>query len=100
MRALGCEPRKEDIKRLVAEVDKDGTGQIDFNGYLQASAQLVQLHGSRVSTCGQFTVWGGMQVDACLPLQREVMIDPPSRAFRKSLRTDSAKQDGGAAKPC
>lgn len=35
MRALGTEPRKEDIKKLVGEVDKEGTGQIDFNGYLQ-----------------------------------------------------------------
>ena len=35
MRALGCEPKKEDIKRLVSEVDTEGTSQIDFNGYLQ-----------------------------------------------------------------
>ena len=35
MRALGCEPRKEDIKKLVGEVDKEGTGQVDFDGYLQ-----------------------------------------------------------------
>ena len=32
MRALGCEPKKEDIKKLVGEVDKEGTGQVDFDG--------------------------------------------------------------------
>eukprot|EP00965_Chrysotila_dentata_P232544 6199033-Pleurochrysis_carterae.AAC.1 len=36
MRALGCEPKKEEIKKMVGEVDRDSTGQIDFNGYLQA----------------------------------------------------------------
>ena len=34
MRALGHEPRKEDLKKLVTEVDKDNTGQLDFDGYL------------------------------------------------------------------
>lgn len=34
MRALGHEPRKEDLKKQVAEVDKDNTGQLDFDGYL------------------------------------------------------------------
>ena len=32
MRALGHEPRKEDLKKLVTEVDKDNTGQLDFDG--------------------------------------------------------------------
>jgi len=34
MRALGHEPRKEDLKKQVSEVDKDNTGQLDFDGYL------------------------------------------------------------------
>ena len=34
MRALGHEPRKEDLKKLVTEVDKDNTGQLDSDGYL------------------------------------------------------------------
>merc|ERR1719164_93361 len=35
MRALGCEPKKEDMKKMLGEVDKDNTGQVDFEGYLQ-----------------------------------------------------------------
>ena len=35
MRALGCEPRKEDMKKMVGEVDQENTGQISFDGYLQ-----------------------------------------------------------------
>jgi centrin-1 len=34
MRALGHEPRKEDLKKLVSESVKDNTGQLDFDGYL------------------------------------------------------------------
>ena len=34
MRALGHEPAQTDLKKQVAEVDKDNTGQLDFDGYL------------------------------------------------------------------
>ena len=33
MKALGFEPKKEEIQRLIAEVDKDGKG-ITFNAFL------------------------------------------------------------------
>ncbi|XP_022906299.2 uncharacterized protein [Onthophagus taurus] len=34
IRALGFEPRKEEIKKMIAEIDKDGTGKISFNDFL------------------------------------------------------------------
>ncbi|CRH03075.1 centrin-1, putative [Plasmodium relictum] len=34
MRALGFEPKKEDIRKIIADVDKDGSGTIDFNDFL------------------------------------------------------------------
>lgn len=34
MRALGFEPRKDEIKKTVSEIDKEGTGTIDFNDFL------------------------------------------------------------------
>ena len=34
MRALGFEPKREEIKKLIAEVDKDNTGVIDFPEFL------------------------------------------------------------------
>lgn len=30
MRALGFEPKKEEIKKMIADIDKDGSGTIDF----------------------------------------------------------------------
>jgi len=34
MRALGHEPRKEDLKKQVAEVDPENSGQLEFDAYL------------------------------------------------------------------
>ena len=34
MRALGFEPKKEEIRKMIAEVDKDGSGTIDFEEFL------------------------------------------------------------------
>ena len=31
MRALGFEPKKEEIKKMISDIDKDGNGTIDFN---------------------------------------------------------------------
>ena len=35
MRALGFEPKREEIKKLITEVDKDGSGVIDFPEFLE-----------------------------------------------------------------
>jgi Ca2+-binding EF-hand superfamily protein len=34
LRALGFEPKKEEIKKLIADIDSDGSGRIDFNEFL------------------------------------------------------------------
>ena len=34
MRALGFEPPKEEIKKLIGDFDKDGSGRIDFHEFL------------------------------------------------------------------
>ena len=33
--ALGFEPKKEEIKKMIADIDKDGSGTIDFEEFLQ-----------------------------------------------------------------
>ncbi|KAI9096116.1 Centrin, EF-hand protein, 1 [Phlyctochytrium arcticum] len=35
MRALGFEPKKEELKRMIAEADRTGSGTIDFNDFLE-----------------------------------------------------------------
>uniref|UniRef100_A0A8C3W5F9 Centrin 1 n=1 Tax=Catagonus wagneri TaxID=51154 RepID=A0A8C3W5F9_9CETA len=41
MRALGFEPRKEEMKRMISEVDKEGTGKISFNDFLAVMTQKM-----------------------------------------------------------
>ncbi len=44
MRALGFEPKKEEIKKMIADIDKDGSGTIDFNEFLEMmTAKMVRL---------------------------------------------------------
>lgn len=33
MRALGFEPKKEEIKKMIADIDKEGSGTIDFDDF-------------------------------------------------------------------
>jgi centrin-1 len=42
MRALGFEPKKEEIKKMISDIDKDGPGTIDFNEFLELmTAKMV-----------------------------------------------------------
>lgn len=42
MRALGFEPKKEEIKKMISDIDKDGSGTIDFNEFLEMmTAKMV-----------------------------------------------------------
>lgn len=43
MRALGFEPKKEEIKKMISEVDKDGTGKISFTDFLVVMTQKMVL---------------------------------------------------------
>ena len=44
MRALGFEPRKEEVARMLADVDKDGSGTVDFAEFLRMMASKMVRH--------------------------------------------------------
>ena len=45
MRALGFEPKKEEVKRMIAEVDKQGTGAVEFQDFLDLmTVKIVSLN--------------------------------------------------------
>jgi len=46
MRALGFEPKKEEIRKMIADVDKNGSGTIDFEEFL---AMMTVKMGERDS---------------------------------------------------
>ena len=39
--ALGFEPKKEEVKKMIADIDKDGNGTIDFEEFLRRAAQHI-----------------------------------------------------------
>uniref|UniRef100_A0A8B9FLS4 Centrin 1 n=1 Tax=Amazona collaria TaxID=241587 RepID=A0A8B9FLS4_9PSIT len=41
MRALGYEPRTKEIKKMVLDIDKGGTGKISFSGFLTVITQKM-----------------------------------------------------------
>ena len=47
MRALGFEPRKEEIKKMVMEVDKDNGGSLSFDNFLALMARKISEKDSR-----------------------------------------------------
>ncbi|KAM9850398.1 uncharacterized protein cetn2 isoform 1-T1 [Aulostomus maculatus] len=47
MRALGFEPKKEEIKKMIGEVDKDGTGKISFADFLSVMTQKMAEKDSK-----------------------------------------------------
>lgn len=51
MRALGFEPKKEEIKKMIADIDKEGSGTIDFTDFLNMMTQKM------VSNVKQSKTW-------------------------------------------
>uniref|UniRef100_A0A8C1WB10 Centrin, EF-hand protein, 2 n=1 Tax=Cyprinus carpio TaxID=7962 RepID=A0A8C1WB10_CYPCA len=47
MRALGFEPKKEEIKKMIAEVDKDATGKISFCDFMTVMTQKMAEKDSK-----------------------------------------------------
>ena len=41
MRALGFEPKKEEIQKMIADVDDDGSGSIEFDEFLKMMTQKI-----------------------------------------------------------
>ncbi|XP_067404679.1 centrin-2 isoform X2 [Emydura macquarii macquarii] len=47
MRALGFEPKKEEIKKMISDIDKEGTGKISFNDFLVVMTQKMAEKDSK-----------------------------------------------------
>lgn len=47
IRALGFEPKKEEIKKMVADIDKDGTGKISYDDFVQLMLTKMAEKDSR-----------------------------------------------------
>ena len=41
MRALGFEPKKEEIKKMISEADKEGTGKVSFQDFMDLMVEKM-----------------------------------------------------------
>ena len=47
MRALGFEPKKQEVKKLIAEVDRDGKGVIEFADFMELMTSKISERDPR-----------------------------------------------------
>ncbi|XP_061454497.1 centrin-2 isoform X1 [Rhineura floridana] len=47
MRALGFEPRKDEIKKMILDIDKEGTGKITYHDFLGVMTQKMAEKDSK-----------------------------------------------------
>lgn len=55
-RALGFEPKKEEIKKMIADIDKDGSGTIDFEEFLQMMTAKMGERDSKVNIASNLQI--------------------------------------------
>ena len=63
MRALGFEPKKEELKGMISEIDTDANGSIDFNDFLKIMSQKMAERDPKVKLA-TFLLWSMFYV-AC-----------------------------------
>lgn len=67
MRALGFEPKKEEIQKMISDIDKDGSGTIDFSEFLEMMTTKMVRPGVQIIQAPR--------LDACYSVQyRSVYI--------------------------
>lgn len=54
MRALGFEPKKEEIKKMIADIDREGSGTIDFADFLNMMTYKMVSGGERLAPCNNY----------------------------------------------
>lgn len=47
IRALGFEPKKEEIKRMIADIDKEGSGKLSFDDFLELMSMKMAEKDSK-----------------------------------------------------
>ena len=58
MRALGFEPKKEEIAKMIADIDKDGGGTIDFQEFLgMMTAKMVRRVSCMLFLASPLFMW-------------------------------------------
>ena len=58
-RALGFEPKKEEVKKMISDIDKDASGTIDFEEFLTMMTSKMGERDSKEETLKAFKLFAG-----------------------------------------
>jgi len=99
MRALGFEPKKEEIKKMILDVDKDGSGQIEFDEFLGMMTSKMGERDSREEILKAFRLFdannkGKIDLDDLRRVARELGEAMSDEELREMI--DEADRDGDA----
>lgn len=64
LRALGFEPKKEDMKKMISEMDKSGSGKIDFNEFLELMTAKMAEKDSKEEILKAFRLFDDDETNA------------------------------------
>lgn len=57
MRALGFEPRKDEVRRMIEEIDKDQTGTINYDEFFQMMTRKISERDSTEELLNTFRLF-------------------------------------------
>ncbi|XP_032300278.1 caltractin-like [Coturnix japonica] len=97
MRALGCEVRKAEMKRIISEVDEDGSGKINFESFLRVMTQKMAEPFSNEEMLKGFKVFdydgtGKISLEKLKLVATEVQEDITDEELQEMI--DEADVDG------
>jgi len=83
MRALGFEPKKEEIKKMISDIDKDGNGTIDFNEFLEM--MTAKMVGSLLRAIAGKRAAVPRQLNLCVSMVSDVGAAERARQQRGNI---------------
>ena len=99
MRALGFQPKEQEIKKMIAEMDQDGSGAIDFNEFANEIDKLQRLKTESEGRQGsmgtmQARTTGVQNAFGMNPATRQGSATPPAPGRQASMGTVQARTTG------
>eukprot|EP01116_Phalansterium_solitarium_P025706 TRINITY_DN9963_c0_g1_i1.p1 TRINITY_DN9963_c0_g1~~TRINITY_DN9963_c0_g1_i1.p1 ORF type:complete len:190 (-),score=59.02 TRINITY_DN9963_c0_g1_i1:293-862(-) len=99
LRALGFNPSKDDIKHMIAEVDKDLSGQIDYSEFLTLMTRKMSEDETREDSKKAFRLFdterkGRISLDNLTEVARQLGDDRTKEELQEMLSAADVNKDG------
>ncbi|XP_014310410.1 centrin-2 [Myotis lucifugus] len=97
MRAMGFEPKKEEIMKMISQIDPEGTGKMNFNDFLTVMTQKMCEKDSKEDILKAFKLFdddetGTISFDNLKRVSKELGEDMTDEELQEMI--DKADRDG------